>query len=63
MNWVALTLHLKMDGWKMKSPFGRACFQVRTVSFREGTLLISATATRPAIGLVHEAYYNPCATG
>ena len=28
--------HLKMDGWKMKFPFGEAYFQGQTVSFREG---------------------------
>ena len=29
---------LKVDGWKMKFPFGKAYFQRRTVSFREGSL-------------------------
>ena len=35
-----ITSHLKMDGWKMKFPFGfRPNFQVWTVSFRECTIL------------------------
>ena len=28
--------HLKIDGWKMKCPFGMGNFQGRAVSFREG---------------------------
>ena len=39
-NWDTLpktnSSHLKMDGWKMKFPFGMAYFQGWTVSFREG---------------------------
>ena len=30
------TFSVKMDGWKMNFPFGKAYFQVQTVSFREG---------------------------
>ncbi len=30
-----MAVHLKMDGWNMKFPFGMAYLQVRTVNFRE----------------------------
>ena len=33
--------HPKMDGWKMKFPFGMAYFQGQTVSFREGNQQIT----------------------
>ena len=36
--------HLKMDGWKMKSPFGMAYFR-GYVSFREGTWIFFEKST------------------
>ena len=37
------SLHPKMDGWKMKFPFGMAYFQGQTVSFREGNQQINGS--------------------
>ena len=31
------SLHLKMDGWKMKIPIGKVTVQRRTVNFGGGT--------------------------
>ena len=31
--------HLKIDSWKMKSPFGIAYLQGRTVSFRDNRII------------------------
>ncbi len=39
------TSHLKMDGWKMKFPFLMAYFQVRSVSFGEGTCMFCTFTT------------------
>ena len=41
--------HLKMDGWKMKIPFGMAYFQGRTVSFRECNQVYHGFTNRPTV--------------